>query len=57
MSDMHIQVSCKPRKIQVANGNYQVSIFLDDELVSVLPLCYNSYDEAVEAIKAKLKGE
>ncbi len=57
MSDMHIQISCKPQKIQVSNGNYTVSIFLDDELVSVLPLCYNSYDEAVEAIKAKLKGE
>ena len=56
MSDMYIEVSCKPRKIEVANGNYTVSIFLDDELVSVLPLCYNSYDEAIEAIKDKLKG-
>lgn len=57
MYDMHIQISCKPKKIQVANGNYKVSVFLEDELVFVLPSCYNSYDEAIKAIKEKFKGE
>lgn len=52
---MEIEVSFKPRKIVVTKEDYNVGVFIDGELVSVLPLCYNSYEEALMAIKNKLK--
>jgi hypothetical protein len=51
----------RPKNIHVSNGNYEVNIFLEEELAITLPVCYNSYVEAElaarEFVLEKLRSE
>ena len=57
----NIQLKMRPKNIHVSNGNYEVNIFLEEELAITLPVCYNSYVEAElaarEFVLEKLRSE
>ena len=61
MANIDIQLNIKPKKIQVSSGQYDVNIFLEEELAITLPVCYNSYTDAESAardfILEKLRSE
>lgn len=51
MPNLNIELTMKPKNIQVGPGGYLVSVYLDEQLAFILPKYYNSYEDAAEATR------
>ena len=51
MPQINLELSMRPRRVQVSNESYEVNIFFEETLAKTLDVCYNTYQEAEDAAR------